>query len=134
MINTILIVEDDPITQLSFQIAIEKAFLGVSINTANNGVQAKYYLEKRVANTECNPLPVAILTDVNMPCMSGIDLLAWVKQHPALQNIPVIVMSSSDEPEQIKLAMNNGAISYFVKLSSIDKLLCLVKSLSPWSR
>ncbi|MFH7026445.1 MAG: response regulator [Heteroscytonema crispum UTEX LB 1556] len=129
MIKNILIVEDDPITQLSFQIAIENAFLGISINTANNGAQAKYYLEKRITNTEHNPLPVAILTDVNMPCMSGIDLLAWIKQHPALQNIPVVVMSSSDEPEQIQLAMNTGAISYFPKLSSIDKLICIVKSL-----
>lgn len=135
MTNTLLLVEDDPLTQLLFQVSIQEAYEGISIKTVNNGAQAKYYLEGKgtYVDRERYPLPVVILTDVSMPCVSGLDLLVWVKQHPELKHIPVIVMSSADDPEQVNLAMELGASSYFPKAMPVDHLLYQVKSVSSWS-
>jgi CheY-like chemotaxis protein len=132
MTQTILLVEDDPISQLSLQFAIEKASVGIAITAVDNGIQAKYYLEGKgsYSNRNSYPFPVAILTDVNMPCMSGIELLTWIKRNPKLQHIPVMVMSSSEEPEQVQLALESGATYYFSKLSPLDNLISQVKSLS----
>lgn len=130
---TILLVEDNPDTQFFIQLAIEEANLTVSVQVVKSGQEALHYLkgQNAYAERERYPLPVLILTNVDLPRMSGLELLEWVKQQPELKQLPVVVISNSDDPYQIKRAMKLGANSYFVKTPTFDSLIDLLMSLIP---
>ena len=131
--NTILLVEDDPVTRLLIEDAIDNANLAGSVHSVGSGVEALRYLKGQdtYADRERYFLPILIITDVNMPEMTGLELLAWLKQQHELRHLPVVVMSNSDEKDQILRAMHLGASSYFSKMSSIDDLICLLKAFIP---
>jgi CheY-like chemotaxis protein len=126
--KTILLVEDEPDARFLIVTSFEFAELPVSFQVVENGQEAINYLSGKqpYANRECYPLPVMILTNIRLPYMSGFDLLEWVKQHPKLQHLPVVVMSVSDDPNHLILAAGLGACSYFVKTSSYDDLIDIV--------
>ncbi|MBW4498285.1 MAG: response regulator [Scytonema hyalinum WJT4-NPBG1] len=126
--KTILLVEDEPDARFLIVTSFEFAELPVSFQLVENGQEAINYLSGKqpYANRECYPLPVMILTNIRLPYMSGFDLLEWVKQHPKLQHLPVVVMSVSDDPNHLILAAGLGACSYFVKTSSYDDLIDIV--------
>ncbi|HEY9739463.1 MAG TPA: response regulator [Coleofasciculaceae cyanobacterium] len=130
---TILLAEDNPDTQFFIQLAIEEANLAVCVQVVKSGQEAKHYLtgENSYADRDRYPLPVLILTNLDMSGLSGIELLEWVKQQPELKQLPVVVISSSDDPYQIKRAMKLGASSYFVKTPTFDSLIDLLMSLIP---
>ena len=131
--TTILVVEDDPITQVLIEDAIDNANLASSVQIVGSGIEAMRYLKGQDAygDQERYTLPVLIITDVNMPEMTGLELLSWLKQQHELKHLPVVVMSNSDDKDQILRAMNLGASSYFVKMLSLDNLICLVKAFVP---
>lgn len=126
--KTILLVEDEPDARFLIVTSFEFAELPVSFQVVENGQEAINYLSGKqpYANRECYPLPVMILTNIRLPYMSGFELLEWVKQHPKLQHLPVVVMSVSDDPNHLILAAGLGACSYFVKTSSYDDLIDIV--------
>lgn len=130
---TILLAEDNPDTQFFIQLAIEEANLAVSVQVVKSGQEALHYLTGQTAYADRDryPLPVLILTNLDMPGLSGLELLEWVKQQPELKQLPVVVLSSSDDPYQIKRAMTLGASSYFVKTPTFDSLIDLLMSLIP---
>ena len=122
---TVLLAEDDPNDLLFFKRAICKANLAISLQVVENGVEAVKYLmgEDSYADRESYPLPRLIITDIKMPLMNGFELLAWVKQQPDLQYIPVAVMSSSEEAAKRNQATALGASSYLLKSVSFDALV-----------
>ena len=128
---TILLVEDDATTQFLIQDAIDNANLAVSVQAVDDGVGAIHYLagQDLYADRQCYPLPTVILTDVNLPHVSGLELLAWVKQQIKLTHIPVVLMSNSNDRYQVNQAIKLGANAYFAKMSSLDKLIQMVAAL-----
>jgi CheY-like chemotaxis protein len=126
--KTILLVEDEPDARFLIVTSFEFADLPISFQVVENGQEAINYLlgQEPYTNRERYPLPVMILTNIRLPCMSGFELLSWVKQHPKLKYVPVLVMSVSDEPEHLVQAASLGAYSYFVKTSSYDDLIEIV--------
>ncbi|WP_191762400.1 response regulator [Komarekiella delphini-convector] len=76
-------------------------------------------------------LPVVILIDLNLTVLSDFELLKWIKQHPLLIHIPVVIMNNSEDKDQVLEAMNLGANSYFVKSRSLNSLVYLVKAFLP---
>ena len=126
--KTILLVEDEPDTRFLILASFEFANLPLSFQVVENGQEAVNYLsgKKPYADRECYPLPVMIITNIWLPHMSGFDLLEWVKQHPKLRHLPVLVISVSDDPDDLVQAASLGACSYFVKTSSYDDLIDIV--------
>lgn len=127
---TVLLAEDNPNDLFLVKRAIRKANLAVSVQVVGNGEEAVSYLmgEGDYADTERYPLPALILTNLKMPRMNGLELLIWVKQQPNLQDIPVVVMSSSEEPDEVRQITDLGANSYFVKPLSVDALAETLKN------
>ena len=124
----LLLVEDSPGDRLLIQRAIEGAGLAISVELATNGQEAIKYLEGNgnYANQERYPLPALIVTDVEMPCLSGLELLTWIKGKTELTGIPVVVMSSTEHREQ---AIRRGASEYLDKTPKFKSLIGILEAL-----
>jgi CheY-like chemotaxis protein len=60
-------------------------------------------------------LPLLCFLDIRMPGMSGHDVLQWIRKHPQLDQISVVMLSSSEHPDDVKRAAEEGAQCYLAK-------------------
>ncbi len=129
--QVILIVEDDPNDVLLIQRAFKKANILVPLQTVSHGDAAVAYLggEGAYADREQYPEPILVLLDLKLPRRSGLEVLEWIRAQSRLRRLPVVVLTSSKETDDINTAYDLGANSYLVKPVGFDSLLELVKSL-----
>lgn len=99
------------------RLGFEKAEFPFALQFVTDGVCATEYLEGTgtYANRTKFPVPAILLTDLKMPRMGGFELLEWVRRHKTLRNLPVIVVTGSNQSEDWHRAMELGASSYVVK-------------------
>ena len=126
-----LLVEDDPNDILLIQRAFAKACLVNPLKVVRDGEEALNYLAGSGDFSDRGrfPLPSLILLDLKLPRKSGLEILQWLRQQPALKHIPVIVLTSSKESSDVSRAYDLGANSYLVKPVGFEGLLELVKSI-----
>lgn len=105
-----------------------KSEYGFSFDVAQDGVEAMEYL-RREGDFKNRPTPDLILLDLNMPRMNGFEVLEDLKQDKELKNIPVVVLSISQNPDDIKRVNDLNANSYIVKPMNIDDYVNVVKKL-----
>ena len=111
---TILLVEDSPTDAELTRKALTRERPGARIVDARDGVEALAYLRKEPGYEE-SPEPDLILLDLNMPRMDGRELLRIVKNDSRLRQIPVVVLTTSSEAEDIRSAYSAGSNAYVVK-------------------
>lgn len=130
--GTILLVEDEASDALLIQRALCKADVASAIQVVEDGETAIAYLagSGAYADRERHPLPVLVLLDLKMPRKSGFEVLVWLRAQPGLRRLPVVVLTSSKEPADIRRAHELGANSYLVKPLAFDALLEMVQALS----
>ncbi|MBP2627666.1 MAG: response regulator [Firmicutes bacterium] len=111
---TILLVDDDDVDVMSVERAFIKHHIKNPLIRAINGLAA---LELLRGTAEREPIgqPVLILLDINMPVMNGIEFLQVIREDPNLKQIPVVVLSSSDEERDVVSAYNFNVAGYIVK-------------------
>ena len=128
--STILLVEDNPDDVLLLRRAFLKAGIGNPIVALEHGDEAIAYLDGTGAYADRHryPLPALVLLDVKLPRRSGLEVLAWVRQHEGLKRLPIVVLTSSRDEGDINKAYDLGANSYLVKPVAFDDLLRLVRS------
>jgi two-component system response regulator len=101
-------------------------------NKLNNGLviaaSGKEALDT-LQNKNKADLPQLILLDINLPDISGIDLLTCIKKDPNLQSIPVVILTGSNEDQDIQKSYDLGAGSYLVKPISNDALMLVIEKL-----
>lgn len=124
---TLLFVEDDGDD-------VELALLGFRLQKFETPVvvakDGKEAFDLLLADCEAaRPLPRAILTDIKMPRMDGLELLRCVKNDPRLKGIPVGIFTSSDHEADRKESMRLGASCYLMKPSDLDAYAGIVKSI-----
>lgn len=118
--TTIMIVEDEPDTAEMFAEMIRLS--GYRIIKSYGGSAAIGLLEREK--------PDALILDLMMPDVSGIDVLRYIRQKPGLENIPVIVVSAKSMPSDIKDGLNAGASIYLTKpVAFLDLIKAIEKSL-----
>lgn len=129
---TILVVEDNSTEMLLLKRAWQRAKIPNPLQWVLDGVEAIAYLngDGKWSNREEYPLPALVLLDLKMPLVSGFDVLRWVRQHPVLHKIRVVMFSSSDEPRDINQAYELGTNSYSVKPLHFEDLVRVVDLLS----
>jgi CheY-like chemotaxis protein len=135
--TTILHVEDDPNDVLLIARAFRKAEIPASIQVVNDGEQAVNYLSgnNSFSSREQFPLPSLVLLDLKLPRKSGIEVLAWIRAQAGLKRIPVVMLTSSNQPMDINRAYDLGANAYLVKPVNFDNLVEMLKTLdSFWLR
>ena len=91
----------------------------------SDGKDAIDYFEKNSNKKSCAKL---ILLDINLPGISGIELLKKIRSYPQLKYVPVIMFSSSDNSDDVKRSYDNGANAYLIKPSGMSSLTQALKS------
>lgn len=112
-IAELLLVEDDPIDVQIFNKAAAKAGLDVPIQIAETGEEALRYLQG--AQAERGRVQTLVITDINMPGLTGHELMEDVRKNEHLRKTIFFVLSSSDQPKDVAMAYDNGAAGYIVK-------------------
>ena len=133
----ILLVEDNPHDVLLTRRAFRKAGLDVPISALEDGDRAIAYLDGRgdFADRAAHPWPGLVLLDLKLPGRGGLEVLRWIRAQPHLDPMPVVVLTSSAEEEDVVQAYRAGANSYLRKPVSLDELTGLVAALHAyWMR
>jgi len=132
---TVLYVENEENDVFFMRRAFKLSGLDDCLRVVGSGREAMDYLmgEAPYTNRELNPLPALALVDLNLPAMSGFELLSWLRQQPKLRELPVVIFSSSARTEDLTRAHELGANDYVQKPSSGAQFLEMVKRLkSKW--
>lgn len=111
-LSPILMVEDRAADLDLTKRAFKRRHLLNPIQVARNGEEALAYIDRWEAG---EPLPVFILLDLKLPKVSGLEVLRELKNHPKFHTIPVIVLTTSTEDQDIKEAYALGCNSYILK-------------------
>ncbi len=113
----ILLVEDDPDDVFLLQYAFEKVELCYPISIAGDGQKAVDYLtgSGEYADRKQFPAPTLVLLDLNLPVLPGMEVLKQISHNPKLSSLPVVVLTSSRNPEDIEESYRLGAQAFLVK-------------------
>ena len=114
--TTMLLVEDNPQDELLILRALRKAHVNATIDVVRDGQQAVDYL-LRTGEFSDRPegLPALVLLDMNLPKLSGLDVLTRVRAEPLTKLLPVVVFTSSDEERDRLRSYSTGANSFVSK-------------------
>ncbi|HWH71742.1 MAG TPA: response regulator [Candidatus Sulfotelmatobacter sp.] len=123
----ILAADDDENDLFFLRRAFHKANLAPTLITAHDGQEAINYLSGDRAQF---PLPNLMLLDIKMPCVNGFEVLDWLQTRPDLKPMPVVMLTSSNEPEDKKRAFGAGAWDYKIKPAATEDLVALVQELA----
>jgi CheY-like chemotaxis protein len=110
----VLLVEDDPGDVLIAREALQVAKLHTRLDVVSDGVQAIEFLRHEGAFAD-SERPDLILLDLNLPRMSGHEVLAVVKSDPDLRRIPIVVLTTSSSVEDIAKSYDLHANVYVAK-------------------
>jgi len=111
-------------------IALERYRVSNQIDTAHDGVEALDYLYCRGAHAHRAPgNPIAILLDLKMPRMGGLELLRAIRGDPVLASIPVVILTSSREERDVLAGYRLGVNAYVVKPVGFDQFAEAVRQI-----
>ncbi len=122
----IFYVEDDPDYAFILQSAISEVHQELTVGIVEDGIDAISKLRSFEANKY---RPKLILLDLNLPGLSGLDVLKTIKEMPFLKYIPVILFSTSDNPKDVKASYEFGANAYVTKPDGYNNLLNCLKTM-----
>jgi CheY-like chemotaxis protein len=113
----VLIAEDEPTDVALLKRAFAKSDFKPATHFLADGQEVIEFLERGVGLTRNSPEspPNVLLLDLKMPRVDGFQVLQWLREHPPLRNILVVIFSNSEDPEDVQRAYDLGADSYIVK-------------------
>lgn len=124
----ILLVEDNPADVRLTQEAFKETTIPNKLHVVRDGSEALAFLEQTGRYTK-SPRPDIILLDLNLPKKDGREVLALIKQTPEYKRIPVVILTTSKEEEDITHTYEHHANCYITKPADLDEFLNVVKSI-----
>src|SRR5256885_1545001 len=113
----ILLAEDDENDVFFMQRALQKAGVHHPLHVTTDGRETMEYLAgtKKFTDRAQFPLPSLVLLDLKMPFANGFEVLTWIRSQPSLNDLAIVVLTSSAEERDRQRAAELGAKGYFVK-------------------
>lgn len=124
----VLLVEDDLADVLIVEEALASLPVPPRLHVATDGVEATAFLRREGMHARA-PRPAFVLLDLNMPRKDGFEVLREVKSDAALSVIPIVVFSTSNEPQQIRRSYVARANAYVVKPMDVDDFMRVVREI-----
>ena len=121
----ILLAEDNPADVALIQEVFEELELKCELFVAYDGVEAMDLLLRRGEHADA-PRPDFVLLDLNMPKLSGREVLAAIKNDDGLRTLPVIILTSSKADDDIVQCYRDHANCYLAKPGDLDEYLKIV--------
>ncbi|HVS95660.1 MAG TPA: response regulator [Puia sp.] len=122
----ILLVDDNEGDILLTREALDDARIVNKISIAYDGLDAIDFLREREGGAD---VPDLILLDINLPRMSGTEVLEVIKNDPGLKRIPVIMLTTSSAEKDILASYNNHANCYITKPVDLDRFMDVVRTI-----
>jgi CheY-like chemotaxis protein len=115
--RTVLLVEDDENDIYFFKRACEYSAIPLVLKVVTNGEAAIDYLAgtRQYADRECHPLPDLLFLDINLPKLSGLAVLEWLRSQSDFRALPVIMLTNSNERNDLERAYQLDVASYLLK-------------------
>lgn len=124
----VLLVEDDPGDVLIAQEALAAGRLSTELSVVSDGVEAIAYLRRTGAYRDVTR-PDLILLDLNLPRMTGHEVLAEVKADPDLRRIPVVVLTTSQSVDDVVRSYDLHASVYVAKPVDFNEFTSVIKQI-----
>lgn len=127
----ILLVEDNPDDVALTLRAFEKNRIKNKVIVADDGVQALDFIFRRgkFANRGDHEIPALILLDIKLPKVDGFEVLKAIRKNEETKYLPVVILTSSKEEQDIINGYKDGANSYIRKPVNFEKFFGAVQSL-----
>jgi CheY-like chemotaxis protein len=127
----ILLVEDDMVDVKTVQRAFKQSRITNPIHVTSNGEEALAFLrhEGPYADGDNAPRPGLILLDLNMPVMNGIEFLHIVKSDDSLRRIPIIILTTSKDENDLVRTYNLSVAGYIIKPVDFMQFLEVIKAI-----
>lgn len=123
----ILLVEDDRVDTMTVTRALKEIDVKNQVVHRENGEEALNYLKDATGDKPC-----IILLDLNMPIMNGIEFLRAVKNTETLRLIPVVVLTTSDEPQDKLNSFNLGVAGYMSKAVDYRQFVEIMRAIDSY--
>jgi len=129
--KTILLVEDNPDDEALTLRALKKNNIMNEVVVARDGAEALDYLFSRGAQTNRDPRkqPAITLLDLKLPKVDGLEVLRQIRANPSTQLLPVVILTSSKEEQDLINGYRLGANSYIRKPVDFSQFMEAVRSL-----
>jgi len=127
----ILLVEDNPDDVELTRIAFTEAGIDRRLMVVRDGAEALDYLFARnaYADRDAADLPAIVLLDLNLPKLDGREVLQGIRSDARTRNLPVVVLTTSDEPFDVEASYALGVNSYIRKPVDFEQFVGAVKQI-----
>lgn len=124
----ILLAEDSDSDVFLTREALREGKVLNRLHVVRDGVETMDFLRRRPPFEDV-PTPDLILLDIHMPRKSGVEVLREVKEDPALKRIPVVVLTTSNDPEDVQRVYDIHANCYITKPVDFDQFLDVIRQI-----
>ena len=132
-IATFILVDDDEDDRLLLRMALTHVAVSLPVVELENGLQLIDYLQQEVNDQADTHALCLVIMDINMPLLSGPEALQQMRQHPLWQSVPVLMMSTTNDPIVIRQLLASGAVGFLTKPATYTDLIDQIRtSLKPW--
>lgn len=128
----LLVVDDREDDLLLIQRALKSAKVLNPLVCVSSGEEALAYLNGtgKYSNRLEFPLPSLVLLDIKMNGMDGFEVLRWIRAHPTLRSLRVVMLTSSDEMRDVNRAYQLGANSFLIKPVDFERFVEIAQALN----
>ncbi len=123
----LLYVEDEDASVFLFEATLRELNIDIQFHRVADGEQAIAFLQKTGLYQEA-PTPNLVFLDLNLPKLSGLQVLEQVKRDDVLRSIPVVIFTSSSLSSDRSRSLALGAKQFIVKPASLDSFIEVVKT------
>jgi len=129
--NVLLLVEDNPDDEELTLLAFEQSAIANEVVVAHDGVEALDYLFSTGMYADRNPslMPALILLDLQLPRINGLEVLQRLRADPRTKLIPVVILTTSNEQQDLINSYSLGCNSYIRKPVDYDQFMTAVQQL-----